>query len=226
MRVVWSLNLVRFCGSNILKSTGLTCNQINYIRRVTIHAIIDWILLVVISTFKPVPYNHIITNFTFPPSTLFFFLPRSWPLTPGFSFILACRRSAGRPAIKGGSGFTLLLLQYEHRCRIFLTAVRQRRIQYCRLSSFRTCPTPSCLSFSWQSITMRRLSSLSGDNTMGCRLENGICALSIRPPTRTISSPSRKGEREASLSLSLSCWETFHLGAANPELLSTLQLLH
>ena len=39
-----------------------------------------------------------------------------------------CRRSAGSPAIKGGSGFTLLLLQYEHRCRIFLTDVRKRRI--------------------------------------------------------------------------------------------------
>ena len=59
-----------------------------------------------------------------------------------------CRRSAGSPAIKGGSGFALLRLQYEHRCRIFLTAVRQRTIQYCRLSSFRTCSTPSCLSFS------------------------------------------------------------------------------
>ena len=45
-----------------------------------------------------------------------------------------CRRSAGSSAIKGGCGFTLLLLQYEHWCRIFLTAVRQRRIQYCRLS--------------------------------------------------------------------------------------------
>ena len=53
---------------------------------------------------------------------------------------------------------------------------------------------------------MRRLSSLSGDNTMGCRLENGISALSIRPPTRTISSPSRKGEREASLLLGETCW--------------------
>ena len=117
-----------------------------------------------------------------------------------------CRGLAGSPAIKGGSGFTLLLLRYELRCRIFLTAVRQRGIQYCRLSSFRTCWTPSCLSFSWQSITMRRLSSLSGDNTMGCRLENGISALSIRPPTRTISSPSRKGEREASLLLGETCW--------------------
>ena len=116
------------------------------------------------------------------------------------------RRVVRIAPLKVVSGFSLLLLQYEHRFRIFLTAVRQRRIQYCRLSSFRTCSTPSCLSFSWQSITMRRLSLLSGDNTMGCRLENGICALSIRPPTRTISSPSRKGEREASLLLGETCW--------------------
>ena len=73
---------------------------------------------------------------------------------------------------------------------------------------------------------MRRLNSLSGDNTMGSRLENGISALSIRPPTRTISSPSRKGEREASLLLGETYWETFHLGVADLELLSTLQLLH
>ena len=88
MRVLWSLNLVRFCGSNILKSTGLTCNQINYIRRVTIHAIIDWILLVVISTFKLVPYNHIITNFTFPPSTLFYHALDLWlPASRSFSLV-------------------------------------------------------------------------------------------------------------------------------------------
>ena len=48
---------------------------------------------------------------------------------PAFEIASAtCRRSAGRPTIKGGSGFTLLLLQYEHQCRIFLTDVRQRRI--------------------------------------------------------------------------------------------------
>ena len=103
-----------------------------------------------------------------------------------------CRRSEGRPAIKGGSGFTLRLCQYEHWCRIFLTVARQRRMQYCRLNSFRPRSTPSCLSFSWQTMRMRRLSSWSGDKTIGCRLENGISALSIRPPTRTISSSPRK----------------------------------
>lgn len=59
----------RFCRSNILKSTGLTCNQLNYIRWVTIHTMINRILLVSTTMFKPVPYNMIITNFTSPWST-------------------------------------------------------------------------------------------------------------------------------------------------------------
>ena len=141
-----------------------------------------------------------------------FTLRGSKKCTPTFENAGAtCRRSAGSPAIKGGSGVTLLLLQYEHRCRIFLTAAQQHRIDYCRLNSFWTCSTPSCLSLSWQSITMRWLSSLSGDNTMGCRLENGIPALLIRPPTQTISSPLRKEERKASLLLQ-SLEGTFSLG--------------
>ena len=56
----------RFCRSNILKLTGLTCNQINYIRWVTIHTMINRVLLVATSMFKPVPYNMIIANFTSP----------------------------------------------------------------------------------------------------------------------------------------------------------------
>ena len=80
-----------------------------------------------------------------------------------------CKRLAGMAAIKGCSGFTLCLFQYEHWCRIFLTVAREFRTQYCCLNSFCTCSTPSCLSFSWQFIIMRQLRSWSGDNTIGCR---------------------------------------------------------
>lgn len=67
------------------------------------------------------------------------------------------------------------------------------------LNLFCTCSAPSCLSFWWQFIIMRQLSSRSGDNTIGCRLENRISVLLIQPPTRTISSPSSKEGRDARL---------------------------
>lgn len=59
----------------------------------------------------------------------------------------SCRQSVWRPAIKGSSCFTLRLLQCEHSCRVFLTVVREPRIQYCHINRFRTWTTPSCLVF-------------------------------------------------------------------------------
>ena len=83
---------------------------------------------------------------------------------------------------------------------------------------------------------IRRVISWSGDSTKGWRLQNGMSALSIRPPARKILCSSRKGERDTNFFLLETWWldlgaatswgKKFFLGSVDPELSSLLYVFN